>query len=361
MKKQPGNKKPRKPTQSQGSGRRHSSRSRQKSRIDVPAALVFILGIALAVGLIWWAQKALFRPAPAQQKTAKTAPANPAGKSPAKGAAATDGQAAGTGKPASTGQPPVSVNQAGSEPQAPGQSTGKNQGPASGTPSGPSAAGPLLTIVIDDMGGSTSQAGDVLDLGLPLTLSILPNLAHTREVDALAAKAGAEVLLHQPMEAQDKAAEAAGPGVLKVGMSAAEAAQILAANLAQTPHAVGMNNHMGSRGTEDVGLMRAVMAELKARNLFFLDSRTSDRSVGDKEAPRLGVPFLARAVFLDNEHGQQAAILMLKEAERLALTRGRAIAIGHPRPETLAALSAWSIRRDTRIKLVPLARQLKAH
>jgi len=108
-------------------------------------------------------------------------------------------------------------------------------------------------------------------------------------------------------------------------------------------------------------LMRAVMAELKARALLFLDSRTTEHSLGDKEAARLGVPFLARAVFLDNEHGQQAAILMLKEAERLALTRGRAIAIGHPHPETLAALSAWSIRRDQRIKLVTLGRQLKGN
>ena len=201
----------------------------------------------------------------------------------------------------------------------------------------------------------------MLDLKLPITLSILPNLAHSREIDALAAKGGAEVLLHQPMDAWDKPSEAAGPGVLKVGMTAAEAGSLLGANLAQIPHAVGLNNHMGSKGTEDVVLMRAVMAELKARSLLFLDSRTTDHSVGDKEAARLGVPFLGRAVFLDNERGQQAAILMLKEAERLALTRGRAIAIGHPHPETLAALSAWSIRRDQRVKLVPLVRQLSGN
>lgn len=345
--------------------RRSSKKKSSRGRIDVPAALVFALGIILAVGLIWWAQKTWFQPAPAPQKAVKSSPAGtgPAGKSPAKSTPQTAGEGQlGPGQTVGAPQaqgPGQQAGQTGAAPSA--QPSGQSSGPKPGASSGPSPAGALLTIVIDDLGGSVAQAGDVLDLRLPVTLSILPNLAHTREVDALAAKAGAEVLMHQPMEAWDKSPETAGPGVLKVGMTAAEAGQILSANLAQTPHAAGINNHMGSRGTEDVALMRAVMAELKARSLFFLDSRTSEHSAGDKEAARLGVPFLARTVFLDNEHGQQAAILMLKEAERMALTKGRAIAIGHPRPETLAALSAWSIRRDTRIKLVPLSRQLTAN
>jgi len=330
--------------------RRSSKKKSSRGRIDVPAALVFALGIVLAVGLIWWAQKTWFQPV-LPQMTAKPSTATPGKGQPPSQAPAAGQQAAHPG------------GQTGARPQTPAdEQPGPQTGvPAPGHPSAGAPAGALLTIVIDDLGGSLPQAHDVLDLDLPLTLSILPNLAHTHDVDALAAKAGAEVLLHQPMEAWDKNAEAAGPGVLKTGMTAAEAGSILAANLAQTPHAVGLNNHMGSKGTEDAVLMRAVMAELKARALLFLDSRTTEHSLGDKEAARLGVPFLARAVFLDNEHGQQAAILMLKEAERLALTRGRAIAIGHPHPETLAALSAWSIRRDQRIKLVTLGRQLKGN
>jgi hypothetical protein len=203
------------------------------------------------------------------------------------------------------------------------------------------------------------QARDLLALGLPVTFSILPDLSHTSEVGALAAKAGMEVILHQPMEAHGPVAKS--PGTLSPGMSVPETAAILDAHLAQLPHAVGISNHEGSAATEDPVLMAAVMAQLKPRGLFFLDSLTTPRSVAGKEAVREGVPTLSRTVFLDNERGQQAAILMLDQAERDARAKGHAVAIGHPYPETIAALSSWSVRRDKGVQLVTLGRLLKGN
>jgi len=140
-----------------------------------------------------------------------------------------------------------------------------------------------------------------------------------------------------------------------------ETAAILTAHLAQVPHAAGVSNHTGSKATEDAVLMAAVMADLKGRGLFFLDSLTSAKSVAGKEAVKAQVPTLSRTVFLDNERGQQPTLLMLAQAEKEARAKGRAVAIGHPYPETIAALAAWDIRRDKNIALVTLSRQLKGN
>jgi len=176
-------------------------------------------------------------------------------------------------------------------------------------------------------------------------------------VAAMAAQARMDVILHQPMEAHGQ--DPNQPGTLRPGMSAKDVEAILAQHLSQLPQAVGVSNHTGSRATEDPALMAAVAAALKGRGLLFLDSRTSDKSVAARETAKAGVPTLTRAVFLDNDKGQQAALNMLRQAEAEARAKGRAVAIGHPHPETIAALAAWSIRRDRGITLVPLTALLK--
>lgn len=309
----------------------------RSSRLDWRTVGVFLLGAVLATGLLVLGQHyyAQWKQSPPAKQQAQ-APAKPQAQQQAQPpAAAVQPQAPPPPQPA----PPI-------QPPAP-EPAGKTQ--------------PMLSIVIDDLGGSLPVAKEILDLKLPITFSILPGQPHTKDVDALAAKAGQEVILHQPMEAWNQSTGSLGPLAVLAGMSPQDTAKILAANLTQTPHAVGMNNHMGSKATENLALMGTVMAELKARGLFFLDSRTSERSVADKEAARKGVGFLGRALFLDTERGAQAAKLQLQEAERLALTKGRAVAIGHPYPETLAALAAWTMQRDTRVRLVPLARQIKGN
>lgn len=337
------------PKKSPGKPRRRPAKS-QRGRKDSPAALVFFAGVAVAAILLFFGyaffylpdQKAPKTPAPqAQQAKAPATPNAPAAQAPGTPSPAPE-------KPAAPPETPQAV------PAATAPATPPVQ------PEPPLKPGsPRLTIVIDDLGGSLEQARDLLDLGLPVTFSIMPNLPHTKEVDAMAAKAGMEVILHQPMDAHGSSPQAAG--TLRSGMTVPETAAILAAHLVQTPHAVGVSNHTGSKATEDAVLMTAVMADLKGRGLFFLDSLTSAKSVAGKEAVKSQVPTLARTVFLDNERGQQPTLLMLAQAEKEARAKGRAVAIGHPYPETIAALAAWDIRRDKSIALVTLSRQLKGN
>ncbi|MBI4804179.1 MAG: divergent polysaccharide deacetylase family protein [Desulfovibrio sp.] len=308
--------------------------SKKRGRTPTPAALVFFAGVALAAIILFFGYAFFYLPQKQAEKAQPQTQTQGKAQAPAQAPAA----------------PPVS-----DQAQAPAQTPVVP--PVSPQISEAKPGGPRLTIVIDDLGGSPDQAKELLDLGLPVTFSILPNLTYTKEVDAMAAKAGMEVILHQPMGAYGNSPES--PGTLKSGMTVPEVARILTAHLAQLPHATGVSNHTGSKATEDPVLMAAVMVELKSRNLLFLDSLTSAKSVGLKEAAKAGVPAIPRTVFLDNERGQQAALLMLAQAEKEARTKGKAVAIGHPYPETIGALAVWSIRRDKAVRLVPLSALLK--
>ncbi len=217
----------------------------------------------------------------------------------------------------------------------------------------PSRAGPRLAVIIDDLGENLDQAEMLASLSFPVTFAILPQSSKTREVAQLAAERGRDILLHQPMEPHGYPFRAdPGPGALFVGMGDEEIKAILAENLAQMPQAIGVNNHMGSRFTADAAGMFIVLQELKNRGLFFLDSLTTSDSVALAQARRVGLLHLQRHIFLDNIQDVQAILFQLRKAERITLSFGEVVAIGHPHPETLEALKIWEKERDQRIQIV---------
>lgn len=204
----------------------------------------------------------------------------------------------------------------------------------------PPAAGPVrgirVALVIDDLGRSVADLPPLEGLGVPVTYAVLPYQEQTPEVVAELRKRGAEILLHLPME--PKNGEDPGPGALRGTMSDEELRQRTLAALSAVPGAVGVNNHMGSRLSAEEGPMTAVLGVLAARGLFFLDSRTSAESVGYRVARELGIPAAERQVFLDGEPAAEAIEGQFQRLLGFARLHGSAIAIGHPHPETLAAL-----------------------
>lgn len=203
-------------------------------------------------------------------------------------------------------------------------------------PSGP-ARGLRIAVVIDDLGHDAADLRPLEALGVPVTYSVLPFEEQTPQVVAELRRRQAEILLHLPM--QPKNGENPGPGALLQRMSDGELKQKTEAALEAVPGAVGVNNHMGSLLSSEEGPMTTVLEVLAARGLFFLDSRTSAESVGYKVALRLGVPAAERQVFLDGDDSPAAIHEQFQRLLDVARTRGAAIAIGHPHPETLAALT----------------------
>ncbi|MBF0480794.1 MAG: divergent polysaccharide deacetylase family protein [Desulfovibrionaceae bacterium] len=229
------------------------------------------------------------------------------------------------------------------------------QKPEPAPPQGPIHPGAKLAVVIDDLGESAAFARKLVSLGIPLTLSVMPRLSETRETAKLGASAGLDVILHQPMQPQRHYFFPQDSGALTMDMDPKAIRTALAVNLAANPEAKGVNNHMGSRYTESAERMAVVLEFLKARGLFFLDSQTTPNSRAGEAARRAGVRIYSRDVFLDNVRGVRAILNQLRQAELISLHRGQAIAIGHPYPETLAALTIWAGQRDKRVRLARLS------
>jgi len=202
----------------------------------------------------------------------------------------------------------------------------------------PRPAGGRIALVIDDLGRRPSDLATIAALGVPVAHAVLPYEPHSAAMAAAAAAAGAEVLLHLPMEALD--GEDPGPGALRLGMDDAALAVATRAALAAVPEAVGINNHMGSALSADRRAMAVVLGVARERGLFFLDSRTTAATVGFRLARELGVPAAERQVFLDDSLSAADIEAELERLRALALEEGSAIAIGHPHPVTFAQLAA---------------------
>ena len=212
---------------------------------------------------------------------------------------------------------------------------------------GGSEPGPKLAIILDDMGYDRAAADAALALSFPITLSVIPHLPLSAEVAEEAYRRGDQVLLHLPMEAEADQAKAE-PIELRVGMKADQVERDLDGMLETVPHAAGVNNHQGSRATADATLMAELMPALRRRGLFFIDSRTTAATVAHDTAEKAGVRSASRKVFLDDTPRRDAILAQLDLAARDAARDGFAIAIGHPHPETIAALMEAAPRLEAR-------------
>jgi polysaccharide deacetylase 2 family uncharacterized protein YibQ len=211
---------------------------------------------------------------------------------------------------------------------------------------------PRVAIILDDMGYDRAAADAVFTLQFPITLSVIPHLPLSTEVAEEAYRRGDQVLLHLPMEAEADGAKPE-PIELRVGMNSEQVEQEFTAMLETVPHAVGVNNHQGSRATADAALMAELMPALQRRGLFFIDSRTTAATVAYDAAERAGVRSASRKVFLDDTPRREAILSQLDLAARDAARDGFAIAIGHPHPATMAALAEGTPRLEARgVRLV---------
>jgi len=215
----------------------------------------------------------------------------------------------------------------------------------------------IVAIVIDDLGQDMKQAQDMVTLRAKVTMAIMPGLAHSKKIADLAAQNGREVLLHLPMEYRGKNGKPA-PGMLRSDMTPMEFLNTLSSDLGSVPGAIGVNNHEGSALTENKEAMKFLMAELKARNLFFLDSLTSAGSVAYATAKEFGLKTAKRDIFLDNEGDNPAYIRkQFEELTDIAKKHGKAVGIGHPHPATISELRKWIAEAANHgIEVVPVSR-----
>ncbi len=219
-----------------------------------------------------------------------------------------------------------------------------------------SGSGPMIAIVIDDVGLSRRRAYRSIALPAPVTLAFLTYAEGLEQMAAAATAAGQELMLHVPMQPRSRSYDP-GPNVLDSSLPAAEVARRLEWGLGRFEGFVGINNHMGSAFTASPEGMAYVMSELSARGLLFLDSVTAASTVGSKAARRAGVPYAVRDIFFDNTPDDTESMrAQLAKLEAIAKRRGYAVGIGHARRQTLDFLAKWLPEARRRgFTLVPIS------
>ncbi|WP_371328507.1 divergent polysaccharide deacetylase family protein [Pantoea sp. 1.19] len=193
-----------------------------------------------------------------------------------------------------------------------------------------------LAIVIDDFGYRPKEENAVLQMPPAISVAVLPNAPHARAMAEKAHQSGHEVLIHLPMAPLSK--QPLEKDTLRPNMSSAEIDRIVREAVNKVPHAVGLNNHMGSAMTSSLFGMQKVMQSLAGYQLYFLDSMTIGSSQSVTAAQGTGVTVLKRRVFLDDSQNEAEIRKQFTRAVNLAQRDGSAIAIGHPHPATVRVL-----------------------
>lgn len=213
----------------------------------------------------------------------------------------------------------------------------------------------LIAIIFDDAGVNAKRTKEIIDVKSPLTISFLPYAPNLQRQVNAARAGGHEVMAHVPMEAEDVDAHP-GPNALMTDMTDEEILASLHENLDKWNSYIGINNHMGSLFTADPHRIGLVLAEIKRRDLIFVDSMTSPKSIAAKKAQELGILTGARDVFLDDVDNTDNIKLEFKKLEKAARKHGTAIAIGHPRANTITALKEWLVAvENSEYMVVPLS------
>lgn len=218
---------------------------------------------------------------------------------------------------------------------------------------------PRIAVIIDDVGIDRKRSIEAIALPAPVTLAFLPYAHRVDSLASLARQSGHELLVHMPMEPMDQDIDT-GQGVLTSTMDLKQFEETLEKNLGALHEYVGINNHMGSRLTADAQAMNRLMTALRNRGLAFVDSRTSAQSVAARVARAHGLPWAERQIFLDHTPGIDNVRQSLAALEDIARRKGQAIAIGHPKDDTLAALRTWiPTLEDKGFALVPVTAVLQ--
>ncbi|HEX5340652.1 MAG TPA: divergent polysaccharide deacetylase family protein [Gammaproteobacteria bacterium] len=230
---------------------------------------------------------------------------------------------------------------------------------AQNPPSAGSVSMPVIAIIIDDLGNSLEEGQQTTALPGPVACSILPHTKFSRPIAELVHANGKEVLLHLPMESVSELP--LGPGGITLDMTQKEIQDTVRGDLASIPHRVGVNNHEGSLITQHPGDMAWIMQVLaQFPGLFYVDSYTSVNSVAYGIARENGVPAARRSVFLDDTNTEAAVQFQFRRLLKRAHKEGFALAIGHPRPATLAVLAHELPTLASRgVRLVPVSEIVK--
>ena len=195
---------------------------------------------------------------------------------------------------------------------------------------------PKLVIILDDV-SQQSQLNKIKATGLKLTPAIFPPSQRSKASHKLA-KGLDHYMIHLPMESGSAQFNSQSKTLITTFSQKQIEARVKEIRTL-FPTARFVNNHTGSVYTDNYHAMKQLYRTLRAYDFVFVDSRTIGSTKVPQIAEEFGDAYVARDVFIDNEHNVPYIHTQLQKAVNKAKKRGYAIAIGHPHKMTLKALS----------------------
>jgi len=218
---------------------------------------------------------------------------------------------------------------------------------------------PKVVIIVDDLGYDKKMAQRFIDLDADFTFSVLPLSPFQKSIASYAYKKGHEVMLHLPMEPFEYPGINPGKGALLSSMGADELIDQLERDIDDVPFIRGVNNHMGSKITSTSDQMRQIFTILKIKKLYFVDSRTTSKTLCKPSAQLLQIPFAERDIFLDNVQKPDAIREQLQKLINVAKKHGDAIGIAHPHKTTYAVFQKMLPELKKQVELVPASKVVR--
>lgn len=218
---------------------------------------------------------------------------------------------------------------------------------------------PDVAIIIDDIGYHPGLEKKYLELDAVFTFSVLPFSPFKKSIIEAAHKKGAEIMLHLPMEPIEYPSISPGPGALLTSMNPDQLINQLNEDIDDIPFIKGVNNHMGSKMTGSDIQMNQIFSVLKAKGLYFIDSKTVSNTYGKESARLFKVSFAERDVFIDHMQDPDFIRKQIYELIRIANLHGKAVAIMHPYPVTYQVVSEMLPYMKEKINLVPASAIVK--
>jgi len=224
----------------------------------------------------------------------------------------------------------------------------------------PEESGSKIAIIIDDLGYDYKLSQDLLSIDAPLAFAILPFTPFAVSIARDAHARGKIVMLHLPMEPKDNSRTDMDNSFILTTMDKPEINRRIDECLKSFPYISGVNNHMGSKFTEDAPSMKILLNNIKKRKLFFLDSRTTPDTVAFSLAKEMGIKTAKKSLFLDNDKDIDTIKTKINELLEISITDGLGVGIGHPHQVTIRVLKEMIPQLKHRgVKIVPITELLE--
>jgi len=214
---------------------------------------------------------------------------------------------------------------------------------------------PQIALIFDNLGDSLTELRQIYDLGVPLTISVIPDLKFSRNIAHIGARSGFSVLINLPLEPLEEDRDRNPKYKVITGdLGNWEVDSLLRRYLNFIRIAIGVNSHKGSLATQDRRLMRNVLREVKRKNLIFIDSRTSPDSVAYKIARKEGLVCGYNEDFLDWQDSPEEMSQKLEDLIVMANQKGKIIVIAHPKSETINFLKKQLPALKARVEFITI-------